>query len=209
MNELNATCDVSEAAKLHMDTPPRIEAENHGIAVAPYAISLGQNVVTEPQHWFVAYTCPRHEKYVSKQLADRHIEAFLPLYRETRKWKDRRKLVELALFPGYIFVRIHERERLKVLQLAGVVRFVTHQGRLAALNDEEIESLRSGLEKGVLAQPHPLLRVGRRVRVSRGPMAGVEGVLLRRKDKVRVVVSIEAIQQSIALELDASDLDIC
>lgn len=187
-------------------TQSTIAFENHG--ASPLSAALGQSTgASDGRQWFAAYTYPRHEKYVNKQLADRRIESFLPLYRESRKWKDRRKVVELALFPGYVFVRIEERERLKVLQLAGVVRFVMSQGRPAALESQEIQTLRSGLEKGGLAQPHPLLRVGRRVRVFRGPMAGVEGVLLRRKDKVRVVVSIEAIQQSIALEVDAEDLD--
>jgi transcription antitermination factor NusG len=165
--------------------------------------------VTDRLRWFAAYTCPRHEKYVRRQLEERHIEAFLPLYRSTRRWKDRRKQVEFALFPGYIFVRIPEHERLRVLELPGVVRFVCFNGKLAALQDEEIETLRSGLERGILAEPHPFLRVGRRVRVVRGPVAGLEGVLLRKKDKLRIVVSLQTIMQSVALEVDAADVVPC
>lgn len=159
--------------------------------------------------WFAAYTCPRHEKYVRRQLEEHGIEAFLPLYRSTRRWKDRCKQIEIALFPGYVFVRLHERERLRVLQLAGVVRFVTFQGRLAPLGDHEIEALRSGLEQGIVVQPYPFLRIGRRVRVVRGPVAGLEGVLLRKKDKVRIVVSLQTIMRSIALEVDAGDVEPC
>lgn len=159
--------------------------------------------------WFAAYTCPRHEKYVRRQLDDRQIESFLPLYRSTRRWKDRRKEVEFVLFPGYVFVRIHERERLRVLELAGVVSFVTFNGRPAALHEGEIESLRTGLEQGVLAEPHPFLQVGRKVRVVHGPLAGLEGLLVRKKDRVRVVLSLQAIMQSVALEVDAQDVKPC
>jgi transcription termination/antitermination protein NusG len=159
--------------------------------------------------WFAAYTCPRHEKYVRRQLDDRQIESFLPLYRSTRRWKDRRKEVEFVLFPGYVFVRIPERERLRVLELAGVVSFVTFNRRPAALHEGEIESLRSGLEQGVLAEPHPFLQVGRKVRVVHGPLAGLEGLLVRKKDRVRVVLSLQAIMQSVALEVDGQDVKPC
>jgi transcription antitermination factor NusG len=170
--------------------------------------SLGASLPQSPR-WFAAYTCPRHEKYVRRQLDERQIESFLPLYRRTRQWKDRRKQIEFALFPGYVFVRMMEQARLRVLELPGVLRFVSFNGRLAALEEKEIESLRSGLENGVFAEPHPYLRVGRKVRVIRGPVAGLEGVLVRKKDRVRVVVSLPTIMQSIVLEVDATDLELC
>jgi transcription antitermination factor NusG len=165
--------------------------------------------LTHSPQWFAAYTCVRHEKCVRRQLDERQIESFLPLYRRTRQWKDRRKEIEFALFPGYVFVRIHEQARLRVLELPGVIRMVSFNGRLAALEEKEIESLRSGLENGVFAEPYPFLRVGRKVRVVRGPVAGLEGVLVRKKDRVRVVVSLLTIMQSIALEVDATDLEPC
>jgi transcriptional antiterminator NusG len=157
--------------------------------------------------WYAAYTCSRHEKHVSWQLEQRHIECFLPLYRSTRQWKDRRKQIELALFPGYVFVRIPLQERLRVLEVQGVVRFVSFNGQPAMLPEQEIEALRDGLEQRVYAEPHPFLTVGRRVRVVRGPVAGMQGVLIRRKDKVRVVISLDAIMQSVALEVDAADVE--
>ena len=161
------------------------------------------------QRWFAACTFHHHEKYVNRQLIERSITSFLPLYRHSTKWTDRRKIVELPLFPGYIFVHIAKRDRVGVLELAAVVRFVTLQGRPVPMEDHEIECLRSGLEGGVIAEPHPLLCVGSRVRVVRGSMAGLEGILVRKKNKTRVVVSLRAIMQSIALEIDTLELEPC
>lgn len=159
--------------------------------------------------WYAAYTCARHEKLVSRQLADRQIESFLPLYRSLRRWKDRRKEVDLPLFPGYVFVHVSAQHRLRVLQLPGVVRFVSFNGNPAVLPGQDIETLRNGLQQNIYAEPHPYLRVGRRVRVMRGPMAGLEGVLSRKKDRLRIVISIDVIMRSVAVELDATDVAPC
>src|SRR5271163_2988659 len=128
-------------------------------------------------NWYALYTCPRHEKRVAEQIKQRRISCFLPLYRSVRRWKDRRKELELALFPGYVFVRLALQDRLKVLQLPSVVRFVSFNGHPVALPEAEIESLRRGLEGCVRMAPHPYLQIGRRVRVRNGPMAGLEGIL--------------------------------
>ena len=157
--------------------------------------------------WFAAYTSARHEKTVARQLEERCIEKFLPLYRSSRRWKDRRKLVELALFPSYVFVRIEARDKLRVLQVPGVVSFVTFNGQLAALPEQEIDALRNGLDHGVYAEPCPYLRVGRRVRVAAGPLAGAEGILVKKKDKCRVVISLDVLMRSVAVEVDGTDLE--
>lgn len=157
--------------------------------------------------WFAVYTSARHEKTVARQLEERCIERFLPLYRSSRRWKDRRKLVDLALFPSYVFVRIEARDKLRVLQVPGVVSLVTCNGQLAALPEQEIDALRSGLDHGVYAEPCPYLRVGRRVRVARGPLAGAEGVLIKKKDKCRVVISLDVLMRSVAVEVDGADLE--
>jgi transcription antitermination factor NusG len=159
--------------------------------------------------WYAAYTCVRHEKLVGRQLDERRIEHFLPLYRSVRQWKDRRKEIDLPLFPGYVFVRVAVQERLRVLQLPGVVRFVSFNGAPAILPGQDIETLRSGLARHIYAEPHPYLRVGRRVRVVRGPLMGVEGIVFRKKDRLRIVISIDVIMRSIAVELDAADLKPC
>jgi transcription antitermination factor NusG len=158
--------------------------------------------------WYAVYTTVRHEKVVAQQFEQRSVEAFLPLYRSVHRWKDRRKLVELALFPGYVFVKIAIEERIRVLQVPGVVSLVGFNGKFPALPETEITALRSGLQNNLYAEPHPYLRIGKRVRVIRGPMAGAEGILTRKKDRYRVVISIDVLMRSVAVEIDGADLEV-
>lgn len=158
------------------------------------------------EHWYAAYTCSRYEKCVAKQLEERRVECFLPLYRSWRRWKDRRKQIDLALFPGYVFVRMAWQERLRVLELPGVVRLVNFNGHPAPLPEQDIEALRNALEQRIYAEPHPYLRIGRRVRIVHGPLAGTQGILVRKKDKFRVVISLEVLMRSVAVEVDAADV---
>ncbi len=164
---------------------------------------------TSPQlvRWYAAYTCSRHEKYVRRQLEQSAIECFLPLYRSMRRWKDRRKDVAIALFPGYVFVHIVLPQRQRVLELPGVVRLVSFNGMPVPLPEKEIEALRDGLQQQIYAKPYPYLRSGQKVRIVRGPMAGMEGILLRKKEKCRIVISVDVIMQSIAVEVDADDVE--
>ena len=156
--------------------------------------------------WYAAYTCANHEKSVAAELRARNVEHFLPLYTSVRRWKDRRVQLELPLFPGYVFARLALRDRLRVLQVPSVVRLVGFNGLPAALPEEEMEILRSGLAERLRAEPHPFLTVGRRVRITAGPFAGLEGVLKRKKSSLRVVVSLETIQRSVAVDVDAADV---
>ena len=192
---------VSEGAKLHPEASMLQTATQSAFPVNGLAVTEQQS------RWYAAYTCSRHEKQVSRQLHERRIDCFLPTYQSVRRWKDRRKEVEFPLFPGYIFVHIMEAERVRVLQVSGVVQLVTFNGRPAPLEDSEIESLRCGIANGIWPEPHPYLKAGRRVRVKYGPLAGVEGFLVRRKDKYRVVISIDLIMRSIAAEVQVADLE--
>lgn len=158
--------------------------------------------------WVAVYTVARHEKVVARQLEERRIEAFLPLYRSLHRWKDRRKEVELALFPSYVFVRILTSNKLPVLQVPGVVSIVSFNEELAALPEQEINALRKGLQHQLCAEPCPYLKVGKRVRVVRGPMAGAQGILSRKKDRYRFVISVDVLMRSVAVEVDASDLEL-
>lgn len=158
--------------------------------------------------WYAVCTRSNHEKCAAAQLEQRSIEHFLPLYETVRKWKDRRKRLEFPLFPGYLFVRIALQERLRVLVTPGVVRLVGFDSRPAALRDEEIEALRTVLVHGVRSEPHPYLSVGRRVRITRGALAGMEGVLVRKKGRVRLVLSIDLIRQSAMIEVDSADVGV-
>jgi transcription antitermination factor NusG len=158
-------------------------------------------------NWYALYTCPRHEKCVAHQIEQRSISCFLPVYRSVRRWKDRRKELELALFPGYVFVQLELKDRFRVLQLPSAVRLISFNGQPAVLPEAEIEELRQRLSRGGRVEPHPYLRVGRRVRVSAGPMQGLEGIIVRRKDRCRVVFSLDLIMRSVAVEVDETDVE--
>jgi transcription antitermination factor NusG len=159
------------------------------------------------QRWYAAYTCANHEKRVRQQLEQRSIESYLPLYETVRRWKDRRMCLQLPLFPGYVFVRMVLVDRLRVLQVPSVVRLVAFNGHLAALPDVEIDGLKNGLVGGVQAEPHPFLTAGRRVRIKAGPLQGREGILIRRKGSLRVVLSIDLIQRSIVVDVEVADVE--
>ncbi|HEY4816240.1 MAG TPA: UpxY family transcription antiterminator [Candidatus Acidoferrum sp.] len=157
--------------------------------------------------WFAAYTSANHEKRVAEQLMQRSVEHFLPLYGSLRKWRDRSVKLDLPLFPGYVFVRLAIRDRLRVLQTPGVAKLVGFNGMPAALPDDEIEALKKGMVRGVRAEPHPFLSVGRRVRVKAGPLEGVEGIVVRRKNRLRLVISLDLIHRAAAVEVEAADLE--
>jgi transcription antitermination factor NusG len=163
-------------------------------------------VMTRP-HWYAIYTSANHEKKVAAELGRRNVESFLPLYSSVRRWKDRRMQLQLPLFPGYVFVHLALSERLRVLQVPGVAKLVGFGGQPAALPDAQLEALRAGLNGQLCAEPHPYLAVGRRVRVLRGPFQGAEGILSRKKGVFRVVLSLELILRSIAVEVDAADVE--
>lgn len=161
----------------------------------------------EPK-WFAVYTASRHEKRVAQHLTQRQIEYFLPLYRSERKWADgSRVTLDLPLFPGYLFVHIKRMERARVLDVPGALAVVGGTGREPVpLPDAAIEALRTGLHLRRV-EPHPLLTVGRRARIRSGAMAGLEGIVLRKKNSFRVVLTLEHIQRSIAVEVDGDDLE--
>jgi transcription antitermination factor NusG len=162
--------------------------------------------VETSSRWFALYTTPRHEKHVSEMLSQRQIEIFLPLYRTTRRWKKSLPVVlELPLFPTYVFVRIAREARGAVLSVPGALSIVGSAREPWSLPDLEIDALRSGLLEGKI-EPHPYLTVGERVRIEAGLMAGVEGILVRKKNDFRVVLSLDAIMRSVAVEVDVDDI---
>lgn len=159
-------------------------------------------------NWVAVFTMPRHEKRVEQHLRLRNVESFLPVYRSPRKWRNGLKVIlDLPLFPGYIFVRIRRSERVRVLEVPGVLAIVGGTaGEMACLPEAEIEALRSGLHLRQ-AEPHPLLTVGQRARIRSGAFAGLEGVVVRKKNSLRVVLTLDLIMQSIAVEVDGEELE--
>lgn len=156
--------------------------------------------------WYAVYTSANHEKRIKQQLGLRSIEHFLPLYESVRRWKDRRVKLQIPLFPGYVFVRLALRDRLQLLQIPGVVRLVSFNGHAAPLADEDMQAIQNCLRSGHAIEPYPFLQAGRRTRVKNGPLQGMEGIILRRKNRTRFVLSFELIKRSVAVEIDATDL---
>ena len=159
------------------------------------------------EHWYAVSVRPRHEKVVARHLEHQGLNYFLPVYRSVRRWKDRRKELDVALFPGYVFVNLNLRDRLGVLRAPGVVQFVTFQGQPAAVPDSEIRALESSLSAGLRPQPHPYLRQGKKVRVKSGPLVDAEGIMVRRKEGFRLVLSIDLIMRSVMFEVDEADVE--
>jgi transcription antitermination factor NusG len=158
--------------------------------------------------WFAVYTTPRHEKHVSEMLATIRVETFLPLYQVARQWKNRRQVVlDLPLFPTYVFVRIERNARGAVLGLPGVLSIVGSSKEPWPLPDLEIEALRRGMQTRRI-QPHPYLKIGMRVRIKAGALAGIEGLLVRYRNKFRVVLTLDTIMRSVAVEVDGDDLEL-
>jgi len=157
--------------------------------------------------WFAVYTNSRHEKIVARHFSQRQIESFLPIYQKVHRWAKRSSVtLELPLFPNYVFVHMAPPQRVSVLAVPGVLGIVG-QGRISsALSDAEMESLRTGLERNK-AEPHPYLVAGERVRIRAGSMEGMEGVLVRKKNELRVVLTLDLIRRSVAVEVDAKDVE--
>ncbi|MGC2530309.1 MAG: UpxY family transcription antiterminator [Candidatus Acidiferrum sp.] len=159
------------------------------------------------ERWFAVHTYANHEKRVASQCLARDLEHLLPLYSSVRRWKDRCVHLDLPLFPGYIFVRIALVARLRVLEVPGVVRLIGSNGQPQPLPEQEIEMLRTRLKNASRIEPHAYLTVGTRVRIVRGPLRGVEGILIRKKNMHRVVVTIDVIARSAVVEVDALDIE--
>jgi len=158
--------------------------------------------------WFAVYTTHHHEKRVSEHLLDREIETVLPLYKVNRQWKKSASVVlELPLFPCYLFVNISRAARGSVLGVPGVLSIVGSPNEPWPVHSCEIEALRLGTKMGTV-EPHPYLKVGKRVRIKNGPMSGIEGILTRKKNGLRFVLTLEVIMRSVVVEVGANDIEI-
>lgn len=186
----------------------------HTEVIEPPVASVGAHAVrgaaegggASQASWFAVYTRANHEKRVADQFSGRGVEHFLPQYESVRRWKDRKVRLQLPLFPGYLFVHLASPERLRVLQVPGVVRLVGFNGSPTPMTQEDIGRIREFLGQGWTAEPHPYLQTGRRARVVRGPLVGMEGIIARRKSRTRLVLSFELIQRSMAIEMEEGDL---
>lgn len=157
--------------------------------------------------WWALYTRHQHEKAVADVLSAKGFEVFLPLYDSIRRWKDRHKVLAMPLFPGYVFVRGQAERRLQVVSTPGIHMILTRGEEIAVIPDAEIDGIRRAVEGSFRVEPHPFLKCGERVRVTRGSLEGMEGILVRKKNLYRLVLSVEMLAQSVGVEVDASDVE--
>lgn len=161
----------------------------------------------EDSAWWAVYTRHQHEKVVAGMLSAKGFEVFLPLYESTRRWKDRSKVLSLPLFPCYLFLRGEHSRRLQAVATPGVHMILCNGERVATVPEVEIQAIRKTVEGSFRVEPHPFLKCGERVRVKRGTLEGVEGILVRKKNQFRLVLSVGMLSQSVGVEIDASNVE--
>jgi transcription antitermination factor NusG len=156
------------------------------------------------QNWYALLTRARHEKIVAQRLGEVGVTSFLPMVSELRKWSDRKKLVEFPLFSCYLFAKLAPTNegRLRALRIDGVHSLVGTRGEGTPIPEEQIEAVRRIAKERLAWQAHPFLKIGQRVRIRSGALDGVEGVLIARSGESTLVVSIDAIQRSLAVRID-------
>lgn len=159
----------------------------------------------EPR-WYALKTRSRHEKAVRDQLLQRDIDTFLPVCESWRQWKDRKKRVELPLFPGYCFARFPLTDRLRVLNVIGVASLVSINHRPEPVREEELAAIQQLVATKIQYDPHPFLEEGMDVEVVRGPLTGVRGKLLRKDRVTRLVLAVTLVRQAAVVEIHPADV---
>jgi transcription antitermination factor NusG len=170
----------------------------------------GSAVATMPANWYAVQTRSRHERFVCHHLQSRGIAHYLPMVTEIHRWSDRRKKVVLPLFSGYVFVQVPptNEERVRVLQVDGVVRFVGHAVEGTPIPDEQIESIRMLVDQKLPCSAHPFLKVGQRVRIRGGALDGMEGIFQSRNGEDMLVISVDALQRSLSVSIRGYSIDV-
>lgn len=189
---MNQTCELDQALSLNLGYQRNQTNETNQTNRSPY--------------WFALRTKARHEKQVRDRLAAHGFEPLLPIVKQLSQWKDRRKEVELPLFSGYCFARFRWEDRLPVANVTGVVSIIGSGSHPERIPEEEIEALRALMASHLAYGTHPYLEEGMSVEVTRGPLEGVRGVLLRRDKRHRLVISVHLIKQAAAVEIDDCDV---
>jgi transcription antitermination factor NusG len=170
---------------------------------------VGAEVEPAGPNWFAVHTRARHEKVVAQRLQESGVTTFLPLVTEVRRWSDRKKSVEFPLFGCYVFVRLvpTSQERLRVLQIDSVLNFVGIRGQGIPIPDPQIDAVRLLIEEKLPWTNHPFLKIGQRVRIRSGALNGLEGVLVSRNGDRTLVLSVDAIQRSLAVRIEGYDVE--
>jgi transcription antitermination factor NusG len=155
-----------------------------------------------PERWFALRVKPHRERVVASAARHKGFEEFLPLCKCRHRWSDRSKILELPLFPGYVFCRLCEEDRFALLTIPGVVHLVSNGRVPMPIDDQEISAIQTAVRPDIPAEPWIFLEVGERVKLSRGPLAGLEGFLVQADDRQRLVVGLTVLKRSIAVEVE-------
>jgi transcription antitermination factor NusG len=160
--------------------------------------------------WFALQTRYRYEERIASELKAKGFESYLPTLREVHQWKDRKKVMDVPAFGGYLFARFEPslHNRVRVLETAGVVKLLGNHGRPEPVPEGEIESLRLALESGAECDRHPCVEIGNPVKVRRGMLAGVQGRIVRIANRVKILVNVTSVSQAIAVEVHVDDIDL-
>ena len=169
----------------------------------------GAWVGPEALRWYALHTRARHEKAIERRLRDQGMETFVPTTVEVHRWSDRKKKVEVPLFSCYVFIRcaLSAEDRMRVYQVESVHGFVGTRGASLPIPDEQIESIQKVLTQTAPWRSYPFLKVGQRVRVRGGAMDGVEGVFLSESGDHSLIISVDAIQRSMAVRINGYDVE--
>jgi transcription antitermination factor NusG len=158
----------------------------------------------QPWPWFAILTRVGREKHATMLLENSGFECFLPLSKSTRKWSDRLKEIELPLFPGYLFCRMNPNDRLPVLMIPGVMQIAGAGSTPIPVEEHEIAAIKRVEKSGLSAMPWPYLKIGNIAKIEEGPLRGLTGIVIRIKSGLKLVLSVELLQRSIAVEIDRS-----
>lgn len=166
-------------------------------------------MANDNSHWYAVHTRARHEKMVAERLLEQGVGAYLPLIKETHRWSDRKKIVELPLFSCYVFARFAPTndDRLRVCRTNGVLQVIGMQGEALPIPDEQIDAVRLLINEQLPWSAHPFLKIGQRVRICSGALKGVEGILVARNGDRTLVVSVDVIQRSLAVSIEGYQVE--
>ncbi len=170
-------------------------------------MEIGDQCATGSPDWHALFTRHQHEKYVALALSNKNHEVYLPLYRSIRRWQDRDKHLWLPMFPGYVFIRGGLERQLQILTTPGVLHIVGWGGRPAIVPEAQLDAVRRIIDSRVMVETLPYLKCGDFVRVKSGPLAGLEGILSRKKGAARLVISMEMLGRSAAVEIDLLNVE--
>ncbi len=158
--------------------------------------------------WYALHTRAKHEKFIGDQLLQKGVHTFVPTVQQIHRWSDRSRAVDVPLFSCYVFVHdVFSRAHVPVMRTPGVFRWIGPNGRPAAIPDSQMDAVRSLIEKNVPVSPHAFLEVGQRVRIRGGSLDGLEGILIEKKSEHRLIISVDLIQQSLAITVDGYELE--